>query len=112
MFQCGDHATKPVSTKMASTIPTTLCPLLRLTLSQRASRGETVWMIVPGIIELEGKPEIGGCNDVDSQYIYVYICMHIAGHMYKYIYIYMIIYVYCVLTITNGRRTWELSPSK
>ena len=59
MFQCGDHATKPVSTKMASTIPTTLCPLLRLTLSQRASWGETVWMIVPGIIELEGKPEIG-----------------------------------------------------
>ena len=71
MFHCGDHATKPVSTKMASTIPTTLCPLLRLTLSQRASRGETVWMIVPGIIELEGKPEIGGCNDVDSQYIYI-----------------------------------------
>ena len=66
MFHCGNHATKPVSTKMASTIPTTLCPLLRLTLSQRASRGETVWMIVPGIIELEGKPEIGGCNDVDS----------------------------------------------
>ena len=28
-------------------------------------------MIVPGIIELEGKPEIGGCNDVDSQYIYI-----------------------------------------
>ena len=53
-------------------------------------------MIVPGIIELEGKPEIGGCNDVDSQYIYIYIIYYMTNNRDKRIYM-----IYASITNNN-----------
>ena len=55
-------------------------------------------MIVPGIIELEGKPEIGGCNDVDSQYI----CIYMYAYSWTYVYIYDYI---CILRFDHHE--WE-----